>query len=257
MQGYLEQANVNPLTEISRLIEIQRLFDHISACMTTNDTSNRKRSEFLVGRRDCGRRRLDAGQLCGGSRTPFANSTRLPRTPYRWAARSRRSANQAIIASPVSTATSRWATGLRRTDDGKVPRREHLRRPLDASRKPSRIPYDRDTRRRGSVLRRARANISRRRHGEVGSSTRFRRTDRWSGALPRGPSAMTMDRAPPPGGGSVPQGVNTAVTEVRSIDMFTPVCIGQRIGNICGIWRRKVDSSSEWSRTPMLLTRSS
>lgn len=49
MQGYLEQANVNPLTEISRLIEIQRLFDHISACMTTNDTSQQEAIRILGG----------------------------------------------------------------------------------------------------------------------------------------------------------------------------------------------------------------
>ncbi|MFT4095927.1 MAG: flagellar basal-body rod protein FlgF [Rhodoblastus sp.] len=49
MQGYLEQANVNPLTEISKLIEIQRLFDHISACMTINDTSQQEAIRILGG----------------------------------------------------------------------------------------------------------------------------------------------------------------------------------------------------------------
>ncbi|MFV0279823.1 MAG: flagellar basal-body rod protein FlgF [Rhodoblastus sp.] len=39
MQGFLEQSNVNPLTELTRLIEIQRNFDHISACMSMTDNA--------------------------------------------------------------------------------------------------------------------------------------------------------------------------------------------------------------------------
>lgn len=42
MQGFVEQSNVNPLTEITRLIEIQRAFDHISACMSIGDTSQQE-----------------------------------------------------------------------------------------------------------------------------------------------------------------------------------------------------------------------
>lgn len=42
MQGHLEQSNVNALTEMSRLIEIQRTFDHISACMTITDTAQQE-----------------------------------------------------------------------------------------------------------------------------------------------------------------------------------------------------------------------
>ncbi|HMN70992.1 MAG TPA: flagellar basal-body rod protein FlgF [Rhodoblastus sp.] len=49
MQGYVEQANVNPLSEISRLIEIQRLFDHIAACMTMSDTSQQEAIRVLGG----------------------------------------------------------------------------------------------------------------------------------------------------------------------------------------------------------------
>lgn len=39
MQGFLEQSNVASLTEITKLIEIQRTFDHISACMNMTDTA--------------------------------------------------------------------------------------------------------------------------------------------------------------------------------------------------------------------------
>ena len=39
MQGSLEQSNVNPLTELTRLIDIQRAFDHISACMNMSDSA--------------------------------------------------------------------------------------------------------------------------------------------------------------------------------------------------------------------------
>lgn len=39
MQGFLEQSNVAPLTELTKMIEIQRTFDHISACMNMTDTA--------------------------------------------------------------------------------------------------------------------------------------------------------------------------------------------------------------------------
>lgn len=39
MQGYLEDSNVAPLIELTRLIEIQRTFDHISACMNMSDNA--------------------------------------------------------------------------------------------------------------------------------------------------------------------------------------------------------------------------
>jgi flagellar basal-body rod protein FlgF len=37
MQGFMEQANVNPVSEISRLIQIQRAFDSISNAMTRSE----------------------------------------------------------------------------------------------------------------------------------------------------------------------------------------------------------------------------
>lgn len=37
MQGFMEQANVNPVSEISRLIQIQRAFDSISNSMTRSE----------------------------------------------------------------------------------------------------------------------------------------------------------------------------------------------------------------------------
>ena len=37
MQGFMEQANVNPVSEISRLIQIQRAFDSISNTMTRSE----------------------------------------------------------------------------------------------------------------------------------------------------------------------------------------------------------------------------
>lgn len=49
MQGYIEQSNVNPLTEITRLIEIQRAFDHISACMTISDSGQQEAIRILGG----------------------------------------------------------------------------------------------------------------------------------------------------------------------------------------------------------------
>lgn len=39
LQGFLERSNVDPVTQMSRLIEIQRAFDHISACMNLADTA--------------------------------------------------------------------------------------------------------------------------------------------------------------------------------------------------------------------------
>ncbi len=37
LQGYIEQANVNPVSEISRLVQIQRSFDSISNSMTQSE----------------------------------------------------------------------------------------------------------------------------------------------------------------------------------------------------------------------------
>lgn len=39
MQGFLEHSNVNPLVELTKMIEIQRAFDHISACMNMTDSA--------------------------------------------------------------------------------------------------------------------------------------------------------------------------------------------------------------------------
>ncbi len=39
MQGFLEQSNVNPLLELTKMIEIQRTFDHISACLNMTDNA--------------------------------------------------------------------------------------------------------------------------------------------------------------------------------------------------------------------------
>ena len=39
MQGHLEQSNVNPVREMSRLIEIQRAFDNVTASMDMIDSS--------------------------------------------------------------------------------------------------------------------------------------------------------------------------------------------------------------------------
>ena len=42
MQGYLHRSNVDPLSEMSRLIEIQRAFDHISACLSMTDNAQQE-----------------------------------------------------------------------------------------------------------------------------------------------------------------------------------------------------------------------
>jgi len=38
-QGYLEQSNVNPVLEMTRLIQVQRAFENISAMMRQNSSS--------------------------------------------------------------------------------------------------------------------------------------------------------------------------------------------------------------------------
>ena len=39
LQGFLERSNVDPLTQMSHLIEIQRAFDHITTCMNMADSA--------------------------------------------------------------------------------------------------------------------------------------------------------------------------------------------------------------------------
>ncbi len=37
MQGYVEESNVNPVLEMTRLITVQRAFENIAAAMRTTD----------------------------------------------------------------------------------------------------------------------------------------------------------------------------------------------------------------------------
>jgi len=49
VQGSLEQSNVDPVVELTRLIQIQRAFDHVSACMSLSDSTQQEAIRALGG----------------------------------------------------------------------------------------------------------------------------------------------------------------------------------------------------------------